>query len=64
MKNKYIIILGILLFLSMFCGYLLFEISNDLQMTASKYRSDYEFCRRNYEELADSYQKLLTNEQQ
>lgn len=61
MKDRYVLtitVLCILLFLSLFFGYLLFEISNDLKATANGYESDRNICRREYEELAENYEKL------
>lgn len=61
MKDRYVLtitVLCILLFLSLFFGYLLFEISNDLKATANGYKSDRDICRREYEELAENYEKL------
>ena len=62
MKDRYILtitVLCILLFLSLFFGYLLFEISNDLKATANGYESDRNICRREYEKLKNSYEKVL-----
>lgn len=58
MKDRYVIILGILLFLSMFFGYLLFEITNDLTATANIYKSDRDICERQYKELTKRFEKL------
>jgi hypothetical protein len=61
MKDRYVLtitVLCILLFLSLFFGYLLFEISNDLKATANGYESDRNICRREYEELVENYEKL------
>ena len=62
MKDRYILtitVLCILLFLSLFFGYLLFEISNDLKATANGYESDRNICRRENEKLKNSYEKVL-----
>lgn len=56
--NKTITILGILLFISIFLGFILFEITNDLTATANGYKSDRDICRRELEELTDEYDKL------
>ena len=60
MKDRYVLtitVLCILLFLSLYFGYLLFEVSNDLTATANGYESDRNICRREYEELQQSYEK-------
>ena len=62
MKDKYILkikVLCVLLFLSIFFGYLLFEVSNDLRATANGYESDRDICRREYEELIENYERVL-----
>ena len=62
MKDKYILtitVLCVLLFLSIFFGYLLFEVSNDLTATANGYKSDRDICRREYEELIENYERVL-----
>lgn len=62
MKDRYILtitVLCVLLFLSIFFGYLLFEVSNDLTATANGYKSDRDICRREYEELIENYERVL-----
>lgn len=59
MKDKYIITtLGAMLFISAVIIVLLFELCNDLKATANGYESDRNICRREYEELTNSYEKL------
>lgn len=59
MKDKYIIaILGTMLFISVVIGFILFELCNDLRATANGYESDRNICRRDYEEIANNYEKL------
>ena len=62
MKDRYVLtitVLCILLLLSIFFGYLLFEVSNDLTATANGYKSDRDICRREYEELIENYERVL-----
>ena len=59
MKEKYaMIILGIMLFISIMIGIILFELCNDLRATANGYESDRNICRMEKEELIDNYEKL------
>lgn len=54
----YIIGLSLLLFIALILGFILFYISGDLKATANGYKSDRDICRREYEELTESYEKL------
>lgn len=59
MKEKYItIILGIMLFISLVIGFILFELCNDLKATANGYESDRNICRMEKEEIIDNFKKL------
>lgn len=59
MKDKYIITtLGVMLFVSLVIGFILFELCNDLRATANGYKSDRDICRRDYEEITNNYEKL------
>lgn len=59
MKDKYIItILGIMLFISLVIGFILFELCNDLKATANGYESDRNICRMEKEEIIDNYKKI------
>lgn len=59
MRDKYIITtLGAMLFISIVIGIILFEICNDLVATANGYKSDRNICKRQLEEITDSYTKL------
>lgn len=60
MKDKYILTittLCILLFICFVLGFIMFEMTNDLRATANGYESDRNICRREYEELQQSYEK-------
>lgn len=59
MKEKYITtILGIMLFISLVIGFILFELCNDLKATANGYESDRNICRMEKEEIIDNFKKL------
>lgn len=59
MKDKYIITtLGAMLFVSVVIGFILFELCNDLRATANGYKSDRNICKRQLEEITDSYIKI------
>lgn len=60
-KRRYILwIIGLssLLLITMILGFILFRVSGDLKATANGYKSDRDICRREYEELTESYEKL------
>jgi hypothetical protein len=59
MKDKYIITtLGVMLFISVVIGFILFELCNDLRATANGYKSDRNICRMEKEEIIDNFKKL------
>lgn len=59
MKDKYIItILGVMLFVSVVIGFILFELCNDLRATANGYKSDRNVCRMEKEEIEEEYYEL------
>lgn len=61
MKDRYVLIittLCILLFICFVLGFILIGMTNDLRATANGYESDRNICRREYEELTESYEKL------
>lgn len=52
MKDKYIVTtLGVMLFISLVIGIILFELCNDLRATANGYKSDRNICRRELKEV-------------
>lgn len=58
MKDKYIITtLGVMLFISVVMGFILFELCNDLRATANGYKSDRNICRRELKEIKKEVKK-------
>lgn len=59
MKDKYITTtLGVMLFISVVIGIILFELCNDLVATANGYESDRNVCRMEKKEMQEEYYEL------